>query len=91
MGSTELLSTGATSIPLYDQNRIAIQYQNSTRLYAMRLADTFVEPLGTQPYTAPNAYEGRRMKHVVAPNGTQWLYLLRAGTSEFFRYGIEHI
>ena len=90
-GSSDYPSTGATATILYDYNRIAMHYQGSTRLTALRLSDTFVEPLGTIPYAGPSSYEGRRMRYAVSQNGVPWLYFQRAGGGEFFRMALEHL
>ena len=90
LGSTDSLATaGATAAMLPDHNRVAIHIAASTRLYTIRLADGFVEPLGTLPYSAPTNYDGRRMFYAKSADGVPWLYFQRAGGGEFYRCALE--
>ena len=91
IGSSDVFNTGAHACGLWDSNRLALHYQSSTRLYAMRLTDGFIEPLGTIPYASPSSYDGTRMENVVSLDGINWLYFQRAGGGEFYRCAIEHI
>lgn len=90
-GSSDTLAAGAHACGLWDYNRLAIHYAGTTRLYALRLSDAFVEPLGTIPYAGPAAYDGTRMENIVALDGVNWLYFQRAGGGEFYRYALEHL
>jgi hypothetical protein len=87
--SDSLAVAGATAAVLYDNNRIAVHVTGSTRLYAIRLADGFIEPLTTLPYAAPVTYDGRRMFYAKSIDGVPWLYFQRAGGGEFYRCALE--
>jgi len=91
IGPLETFSTGSHACGLWDFNRIALHVNGTTRLYAMRLTDGFIEPLATLPYAAPASYDGTRMDNVVSLDGVQWLYFQRAGGGEFYRLALEHL
>jgi len=86
---TDLPSTGSQHCILYDNNRMALLTQGTTRLYGIRLSDGFVEPLGTLPYIAPSAFDGRKMLNIRSLDGVNWLYFMRAGGGEFYRCALE--
>ena len=91
IGTSDTFNTGAHGCGLWDYNRIALHVAGTTRLYAMRLTDGFIEPLGTTPYASPSTYDGTRMENIVSLDGIQWLYFQRAGGGEFFRLALEHL
>ena len=86
---SETLDTGASMCVMENENRLLILKNSQTRLLAYRLSDGGVEPAGTMPYAAPAAYDGKRLCYVVTVDGVKWVYVLRAGGQEFFRYAIE--
>jgi hypothetical protein len=91
IGTSDTFTSGAHACGLWDYNRLALHFGNSTRLYAMRLSDGFIEPLGTIPYAAGSAYDGSRMRNIKSIDGVNWLYFQRPGGGEFFRLALEHL
>jgi hypothetical protein len=86
---SETFNTGASMTVLEDNNRLWFLKESSTRLYSMRLSDGVVETAGTLPYAAPAAYDGHRAEYVKSVDGVKWVYVLRAGGQEFYRYALE--
>jgi hypothetical protein len=86
---SETFNTGACSTLWDGQRKVIVQKEGTTRLYALNLATRELEPLATMPYASTSAYCGKRAKFVKAPDGSSWLYILRAGSSEFFRVPLE--
>jgi hypothetical protein len=89
--TADMPQIGSAMVVLFDKNRLAMFSAGTNRIISMRLADAFIEGIGTVPYSAPAAYEGRRMRYVMSVDGVDWLYLQRAGGGEFFRCAIEHL
>lgn len=85
----ETFTTGSGSTVWDGQRKLIVQKDSTTRLYALNLSTRQLEPLATVPYANPAAYEGKRLKYVKTPDGAEWLYVLRAGGSEFFRVPLE--
>ena len=85
----ETFNTGAGSTIWDGQRKVILQRESTTRLLALNLATRELEPLATVPFANPAAYDGKRLKYVKTPDGAEWLYVLRAGSSEFFRVPLE--
>jgi hypothetical protein len=85
----ETFTTGASSTIWDGHRKVIILKDSSTRIYALDLGSRELEPLATMPYAAPSAYCGKRLRLVTTPDGTQWLYVFRAGGAEFFRVPLE--
>lgn len=85
----ETFTTGASSTLWDGQRKMIIQKEGTTRVYALNLSSRELEPLSTMPYAAPSVNDGKRAKFVKAADGSDWLYLLRAGSTEFFRVPLE--
>jgi hypothetical protein len=90
MGS-EVFNTGAGFSSLDDKGKLLIHVQSSTRILEYRLNDGFLSPIATVPYAATVGYDGHRVCKVTTSDGVKWIYLLRAGGQEFYRYAIEHL
>lgn len=86
---TETFNTGAAMTVLADDNRLWILKDSATRMYTYRLSDGFVEPAGTMPYAAPVGYDGQRAVYLKTVDGVKWVYILRAGGQEYYRYALE--
>ncbi|MES9681800.1 hypothetical protein ABWK22_02545 [Gottfriedia acidiceleris] len=86
---SETFNTGASSTIWDGQRKLIIQKDGSTRLYVLNLATRELEPLSTMPYASPSTYDGKRAKFVKAKDGSEWLYMLRSGSTEFFRVPLE--
>jgi hypothetical protein len=85
----ETFNTGASSTIWDGQRKIIIHKESTTRLYALNIATRELEPLATMPYAGPSAYCGKRARVVTNSDGSQWLYMQRAGGGEFFRVPLE--
>lgn len=85
----ETFNTGTSSTIWDGQRKLIIQKEGTTRVYALNLATRELEPFATMPYAAPGAYCGKRARCVTNEDGSQWLYMLRSGGSEFFRVPLE--
>jgi hypothetical protein len=85
----ETFTTGASSTIWDGQRKRIIQKETTVRLYALNLATRQLEPFATAPYAAHSSYCGKRLRLVDNSDGTQWLYLQRAGGAEFFRVPLE--
>lgn len=86
---SETFNTGAALSSFDAAGRLLIHKDATTRLYAVRLSDFFIEPAGTLPYAAPPSYDGHRMCKVTSEDGVHWLYFLRAGGQEHYRLALE--
>jgi len=87
--SGETFSTGASMTMLDENNRIWLLKDSATRMYSYRLSDGMLEPAGTLPYAAPAAYDGHRAEYIKTADGVRWVYILRAGGQEHYRYALE--
>ena len=87
MGDT--FSTGASVCMVHGRRRIFFQKEGTTRTYFMNIATGVFEPGPTLPYAAPSGYDGKRARHVISPDGVEFLYFLRAGSFEFYRIPLE--
>lgn len=88
---SETFDTGASMVVMENENRLLILKNSATRLYAYRLSDGGLEPAGTIPYAAPAGYDGKRMVYITTADGVKWVYIMRAGGQEYYRYAIEWI
>ena len=86
---SETFNTGASMTMLDENNRIWLLKESTTRMYAYRLSDGILEPAGTLPYAAPAGYDGHRAEYVKTSDGVKWVYILRAGGQEYYRYALE--
>jgi hypothetical protein len=85
----ETFTTGASSVDWHGQRKILIQKEGAVRLYALNLATRQLEPFATMPYATPSSYDGHRMRVITNNDGSQWLYIQRAGGAEYFRVPLE--
>lgn len=87
----ETLTTGGTTARLPGRNRFFVSISASQRAYLYSVATGQLEPFPTAPYAAPSGFDGKRSRYVKTVDGVEWIYLLRAGGSEFFRIPLEWI
>jgi hypothetical protein len=87
--SGETLNTGASMTVLPENNKLWILKESATRIYTYRLSDGIVEPAGTMPYAAPSGNDGQRAVYLKTVDGVKWVYILRSGGQEYYRYALE--
>lgn len=85
----ETLNTGASVSMMHGQRKLFIQKDGQARCYTHDFLTGQLEPAGVMPYANPVAYDGKRSRYVVTPDGVQWIYVLRAGGQEFYRMPVE--
>lgn len=85
----ETVTTGASVAMMHGTRKLFIQKEGQARCYTHDLLTGMLEPAGIMPYANPIAYDGKRARYVVSPDGVQWVYLLRAGGQEFYRMPVE--
>lgn len=85
----DVFNLGASSAIIPGKKKLLVQVQGATRIYAIDLLTGIAEPIGTMPYAAPSAVDGKRARVVNTPDGAQFLYIMRAGGPELFRVPLE--
>lgn len=85
----ETFTTGASVAGLHGHRRIFFQKEGTTRTYFLNVSTGIFEAGPTVPYAAPGAYEGKRAKLVITPDGVEFLYFHRAGSQEFYRVPLD--
>jgi hypothetical protein len=85
----DTFTTGAAISSVDSAGRLLIHKEVQNRIIAYRISDGYVEGVGTLPYAAPSGFDGHRLCKVTTPDGTDWLYYLRAGGAEHYRLALE--
>ncbi|GBF05825.1 hypothetical protein DAERI_060085 [Deinococcus aerius] len=86
---SETINTGASVCLIPGKRKMFVSKEGSPRTYVHDLLTGVLEPGPLVPYASPGAYDGKRARHVMTPDGARFLYLLRAGGQEFFRAPVE--
>jgi hypothetical protein len=85
----ETLTTGACNAMAHGKRRVICFKESAQRVLAYSVVTGVWEPAGTIPYAAGSAYDGKRAVFVKSPDGVEWIYCLRAGGQEFYRFPLE--
>lgn len=86
---SETFNTGATACMIHGKRRLFVQKESSSRCYAYNLLTGELEPMGVMPYAAAGGQDGKRVRFIRSADGVEWIYLLRAGGSEYYRVALE--
>ncbi len=86
---SETIGTGASSTFMHGERKIFIAKESQKRTMILNLVTGILEPGPTMPYANPGAYDGKRSKFLVTADGVKWIYHMRPGGQEFFRFPVE--
>lgn len=86
---SETITTGSSATFLHGRRKIFIQKEGQKRTWQLDLVDGILKPWISVPYVSPWLYDGKRLKFVQAPNGSEWIYIIRAWGQETFRVPLE--